>query len=344
MCALTDESKRTKQHNLNSQNAGRGAADPKGALGLWGLHDAQMTRAVRGLNNRSWFIDAPTERYVLRLYSTGSQQEGASEHDFLRQLRSAGLPFATPRSVAARDGSTCPLIPGTSTVAALFEGIDGNHVDDDDLVAIEAAGAAFAELDKVLATLHTARGAWDDGNINSVHPLVRDLSSLDEIGAQCADFVRRMASAPSELRATIEPRQVIHGDFAFGNVLVKDGRVVGVLDLEFVAEDARAAELATALRLALSKGSRESIWRALLHGYLTHLALTDREVDALPTLAMQHEAVIVAWWLGRYRSGMADYQSLREHIERALRLEQWIEAHRREVIDYGRACRLQKGS
>ncbi len=297
-------------------------AGPTEALALWGLTDARVARAPAGLNNRSWFVDAAAGRHVLRLYTTASQQEVASEHAFLLHLLSARLPFGTPRPIPARDGTTCPLVPGTTTVAALFDRIEGEHVDDDDVAGIEAAGAAFAELDKVLATMHTARGAWD-GSIDGVHPLVSDLSSLEEIGAECADFVRRMAGAPSRLRATIEPRQVIHGDFAFGNV----------------AQDARAAELATALRLVLSKGTRDLIWRPLLRGYLSHLPLTDAEIGALPTLAMQHEAVVVAWWLGRYLSAKADRLSLEQHVTRALELETWIDRHAAEIIEHARGCR-----
>lgn len=311
-------------------------ADVLGALALWRLEGAGLTRTPSGLNNRSWFVDDRADRYVLRLYSSATREEVAGEHDFLRRLRSAGLPFATPTPVPSLDGSTCPLVPGTTTVAALFERIEGEHVDDDDLPGIEAAGRAFAQLDEVLATLHAGRPPWD-GMVESVHPLVHDLSSLEELGDECADLVRRMAGAPSRLRATMTPRQVIHGDFAFSNVLVQGGRVVGVLDLEFVAEDARVAELATALRLVLSKGTRDLIWRPLLRGYLMSLPLSAAEINALPTLTAQHEAVVVAWWLGRYRSGKADQRSLDEHLVRALALEPWLAAHGSEVVAEARA-------
>lgn len=311
--------------------------DPLSALALWGLQGARITPTPSGLNNRSWFVDDRSGRYVLRLYSSATPTEVATEHGFLRRLLSAGLRFATPNPVPARGGSTSPVVPGTTTVAALFERIEGEHVDDDDVHGVEAAGAAFAELDEVLATFQTARGPWD-GGLESVHPLVGDLSSLDELGEDCADLVRRMAGAPSHLRGSITPRQVIHGDFAFTNVLLQNGRVVGVLDLEFVALDARAAELATALRLVLSKGTRDRIWRPLLRGYLTRLPITDAEIDALPTLVTQHEAVVVVWWLGRYRSGKADRRSLDQHVARALALEPWLAAHRSELVAQARAA------
>lgn len=309
--------------------------DAPRALALWGLRDARLTRASWGLNNRSWFVDAPDGQFVLRLYTSASQGEVSSEHAFLRKLQSRQLPFATPRPVAALDGSTNPLIPGTRTVAALFGRIAGEHPDDEDVAAVEAAGAAFAQLDATLATLSTSRDPWN-GTVSSVHPQVGDLSSLDEIGPQGADFVRRMDGAPSQLRHTIAPRQVIHGDFGFGNVLIQDGSVVGILDLEFLAEDARAAELATALRLVLSKGSRDHIWRPLLRGYLSRLPLREHEIEALPILALQHQAVVLVWGLGMHRSGRFDGQWLAQRVERALALETWMSGHANELTRYAR--------
>lgn len=312
--------------------------DLRELLAPWALEDATVTPASWGLNNTSWFVDSAAGRHVLRVYSVASLAEVMSEHALLLQLTSAGLSFATPRPLPARDGSTCPLVdtPAGPRVAALFGRIDGDHLDDDDLAGVKAAGAAFAQLDRVLATVSVEREPFD-ARIEGVHPFVRDLTALDELGADAAEFVRRMAGAPSQLRASLEPRQVIHGDFAFGNVLLKDGRVVGLLDLEFAASEARAAELAVALRLVLSKSSRVRIWQPLLRGYLSCLPLTEAELEALPMLALHHEAVVLVWWLGRYRSGNADTRSLDEHITRALALEPWLAAHGRDVVAEARA-------
>lgn len=139
----------------------------------------------------------------------------------MREASGVHLLEADPlEALALWDLERATIAPGRTGVAAVFERIEGQHPDDDDVIAVEAAGEAFAQLDKVLATMTVARGPWD-GGIESVHPLVSDLSSLDELGSDGADFVRRMAGAPSRLRATIPPRQVIHGDFAFGNVLAQ---------------------------------------------------------------------------------------------------------------------------
>lgn len=319
-------------------HADRPLIDVEAALRAWDLGGAAATRARWGLNNASWSVDSARGRHVLRVYSQASADDVAYEHGLLRRLRDANLPFATPRPVSGPSGRTWEIVgtPDGPRMTALFERIEGEHIDDADAAGVEAAGTAFATLDRALVALSNGTRSWD-ARITSVHPLVTDLSELDELGERGADFLRRMARAPSALRASLRPRQVIHGDFAFGNVLLRDGRVNGILDFEFGLLDARAAELATALRLVISKGTRDLLWRPLLRGYLTALPLNDDEISALPMLAAQHEAVVVAWWLGRYRAGLADRDSLDEHVERALANETWLGAHSAEIVSEGYA-------
>lgn len=302
-------------------------------LSAWGLAGADLAPSTSGLNNRSWFVDHPRGRFVLRIHSQASRDEVESEHALLLLLDPAELPFATPTPIPARDGSTCPLVdtPTGPRVAALFVRITGSHLDDEDVGGIETAAAAFARLDLALSTLDADRPPFDP-HLDRVHRLVPDLRQLDELGPEAADLVRRMAGAPTELRATLRPRQLIHDDFAFGNVLMNGGRVVGILDFEFAVHEPRAAELAIALRLALSKSTRDRIWEPLLRGYLSVLPLTTAEIEALPTLALHHETVALVWWLGRYRAGISDARSLDDHITRALALEPWLSAHGREVV------------
>jgi Ser/Thr protein kinase RdoA (MazF antagonist) len=312
--------------------------DPQQALQRWDIGPARVTPTAWGLNNRSWFVDGGDARYVLRVFTDSSLDDVRSEHRLLVQLSAARLPFATPWPVAARDGSTCQVIdtPRGPRIAALYERIEGDHLDDDEVSGVEAAAAAFALLDRTLATLNAARPTVD-GHLERVHPLVADLDELHEIDGDAASLVRRMAGSPSELRASLRPRQLIHDDFAFGNILVNASRVVGILDFEFALVEARATELAIALRLVASKSSRDKLWRPLLRGYLGVVPLTSEEIDALPSLALHHEAVVLVWWLGRFRAGHADQRSLDEHAARALALEPWLSMHEAEIVDAAHA-------
>jgi Ser/Thr protein kinase RdoA (MazF antagonist) len=307
--------------------------DPAEALRTWGIVGAAISPSSSGLNNESWFVDAPSGQYVLRLYAVVPAAAVEVEHALLAQLRSAGLPFATPRPVAPAGSPTTwawVATLGEPRAAALFERIAGEHPDDADESAVEAAAEAFARLDLALAPMRTDRSAFT-GRIETVHPLVPDLDHLDELGPEGAAFVRRMREA-SKLRGALEPRQIVHGDFAFGNVLLRDGRVTGILDLEVATEDARAAELGVALRLVLSKSTRERLWLPLLRGYLRAAPLSATEIDALPTLASQHDAVVLAWWLGRLRSGARDIRPLTQRVAEALDRERWLADHARAIV------------
>jgi Ser/Thr protein kinase RdoA (MazF antagonist) len=311
--------------------------DPAEALRTWGLSGAAISQATAGLNNESWFVDTPSRRLVLRLYGPVKEDDVAAEHALLAQLGAAGLPFATPQPVSppgsTRSWAFVSSLAGTR-IAALFERIAGDHLDDTDRDGVQAAAAAFGQLDRALASMTTERPSFS-GRIETVHPLVPDLEELDELGADGAAFVRRMRPV-SELRRSVRPRQIIHGDFAFGNVLQREGRVTGILDLEVASEDARAAELAVALRLVLSKSTRGRLWRPLLRGYLRTQPLDLAEIDALPAIAMHHDAVVLAWWLGRQRAGIRDSRSLQDRVAGALDREQWIEANARAIVNEAR--------
>jgi Ser/Thr protein kinase RdoA (MazF antagonist) len=149
-------------------------------LAPWDIPAATLSPALGGVNNRCWFVESASGRYLLRVYSVASLDAVRSEHALLAALSTAALPFATPRPVAAGDGSTCPMVmtPEGPRIAALFARIAGENLDDDDVAGIEAAAAAFAQLDVVLAQLDIDRGHFD-GNLERVHPLIQDLTSLE---------------------------------------------------------------------------------------------------------------------------------------------------------------------
>lgn len=136
--------------------------------------------------------------------------EVRSEHALLAELRGADLPSAVPEPVPAADGSTVALARTDRGMrpAALYERLDGAHPDDEDLDAIEAAGAAFAHLDRALASVRAPRDAADP-RLDRIHPLVSDLDDLHQLG-EGARFVRAMAGHPAILRASLAPRQLIH--------------------------------------------------------------------------------------------------------------------------------------
>lgn len=302
-------------------------------LSEWPITVSSVARSRWGLNNESWFVSTRQREYVARVYASTDGDVIRAEHALLLELGDRSLPFAVPRPVPRRDGTTFGLVPSERgpRFVALFERIRGDHLNDDDWPAVERAARAFAVLDQALLDLAIAPSTFD-GDLAAVSPLVADFNALDELGPEGSRFVQMMASEATRVRAAIAPRQLIHGDFGFGNILVDGGEITGVLDFEFATVDARVSELAAALRLVLSKDTREELWRPLLRGYLSRLPLSDEELEVLPVLTLHHEAVLLVWSLGRRRAGDVPTSRVLLNVQRALDLETWMAGRARDVV------------
>lgn len=298
-------------------------------LDRWSLpQPRELRRAEQGLNNETWFVTCASAEYVLRIYSEQRVEAIRFEHELLHLLAEQALPFRTPRPVPTQDGDTIAVAAtsGGPRPAALFHRLPGETLDDGDVAGVRSAGAAFAELDRALASVARTNSTAPafHGDFRQIHPALSDLTDLGAvIGVDAARFVQLAAENAQPLYASL-PRQIVHGDFAFSNVLVRGSKVTALLDFEFAGWDVRAAELAAALGLSLSKTTGDLLWRPLLRGYLPSFGLDPTEIAALPALALQHEAVILTWWSGRALSGSAPPESIAQHIERALRLERWM--------------------
>jgi Ser/Thr protein kinase RdoA (MazF antagonist) len=293
-----------------------------------------LSRADAGISNETWFVSSAAGEHVLRLYVDARLDAIRFEHEILRRLLGAELPFAIPRPAATTTGDTLALEVESARYAALFRSIPGDHVRDSDIQDVARAAVAFAELDIALATIDRAdlsRRTFD-GDLRSVHPAISDLGQLDAIaGGPARALVERAAENAAAMYASL-PAQLIHGDFAFTNVLTRDSRVRGVLDFEYVGRDVRAKELAAGLALVLTKSTGQQLWRPFLRSYLGRLPLDPIELAALPALAALHYAVIVVWSSGRFVDGRRTSDALATDVSRALSVERWVATRGTELV------------
>jgi len=126
------------------------------------------------------------------------------------------------------------------------------------------------------------------------------------------------------------PWQVVHGDFAYLNVLIAGGTVTGFLDFEFAAADMRAADLATALYVTTVRSSDAERWpllEAVLAGYRRRVPLDPAEAAAIPDLMRRRSAFGLVHWIGRFRQGVASRQEPIDRIDRAAMLSRWLDVH-----------------
>ena len=303
-------------------------------LDCWGLpRPRELAPTSWGWNNETLFVTSAAGQHVLRVSAIATAKQVAFEHRVLGALQHAVLPFATPLPLPAADGETIVLAPSDDGVrpATLFPRISGTHLDDDDEPGVTAAAVALAQLDGALADIEVESAADTAGNLERVSPAVPSLAQIDEeLGPEAADVVRGTAAAARPLYQML-PRQLIHGDFAFGNVLMDEGRVVALLDFEFSGRDLRAMEFASALGLVLTKGTRERLWRPFMRAYLKQIRLSDAEIEALPTLIRLARAISLIWWVGRQRLGLSLAEDTAARVRRLMEIDAWLHNHAPEL-------------
>jgi homoserine kinase type II len=304
-------------------------------LDQWDLpRPREVVRSAFGMSNKSYFVTSAAGAHVLRVHVAKSLQAIRFEHEILRRLLDADLPFQVPQPLPTVRGETVALDIESARQCALFRRIPGETLDDADIVAVARAAAAFARLDAALAGIERTDlpAPVFSGDLRAMHPAVTDLAQLDDLlGRPGWEMVERAAERAGPIYASL-PTQLIHGDFSFGNVLVSGGRVRGIVDFEYGGRDVRAMELAAGLASAIARPSRDTLWRPVLRGYLGTLRLDLTELAALPALANLHWAVIVVWWAGRSLDGRPFPDGLAPLVDRALLVEQWTDAHGPELV------------
>jgi Ser/Thr protein kinase RdoA (MazF antagonist) len=304
-------------------------------LDQWDLpRPRELVRTAFGMSNESYLVNSGAGAHVLRVYVAKPLQAIRFEHEVLRRLIEADLPFRVPQPLPTKRGDTIALDLDTARHCALFPRIPGETLDDGDTAAVARAAEAFARLDVALAGIERTDLAAPifTGDLRAMHPAVTDLDDLDEVMSRPGvEMVERVAESAGPIYASL-PMQLIHGDFSFGNVLVRSGRVRGIVDFEHSGRDVRAMELAAGLSSVVLRDRGEALWRPVLRGYLGTQRLDLTELAALPALAILHWAVIIVWWSGRSLEGRPFPDGLGALVDRALLVERWMDDRGPELV------------
>lgn len=304
-------------------------------LAPWPITPTAIGRTPHGLNNDTYFVGAREGEFVLRVYrNTADPGRVRDEHDLLGRLAMQELPFAVPTPVRAKSGDTLAVLesPDGPRLATLFRRIPGEPATGTVRDA-RLAGCALAQLDTALARLDLPVRA--PITLRDVHPLVPDpLAALDDLdlGAgreRVAALFDRVIASHGPLAESL-PRQIVHGDFGFINVLVANGAVTGLLDFEFAEADMRAVDLACALYITIVRSRDAERWPlidALVGGYLRALPLDTLEAAAIPELLLRRSAFGIVHWIGRWRSGLCGPEEPVARVERSALLTDWLDLH-----------------
>jgi len=309
-------------------------------LDAWGLPRPRVTsRAEGGYQNTTLFVTCAAGEFVLRLYSNVvDPARQRFEHELLGRLASAELSFAVPRPLPSDDGDTLRVVDGR--LAVLFARIPGETLAKDGGPYVGRAAAALAELDIALGALREFehRPPIFDGDLTRVHLLADDLDeAVAEAGLE-PDFrnalrggLERTAELAVPLYASL-PQQVTHGDFAFGNTLVRNGRVTGLIDFEVAGIDVRAMDMAVGLYRFPAYEDSLGQCDIFGQGYSTVLPLDPTEIAAIPALLELRAGVSLLHWIGRMRAGLATIEEVRPRARRALLTYDWVQDHGEELV------------
>src|ERR1700678_3781568 len=285
-----------------------------GLLARWGITgNADLVRAERGTNNRTFVVVQGHARWVLRISENLSQLQVRAEHRLLGRLRDAGLPFGVPEPVPTRDGGT--LVETSSGPATLCRWIPGVRPDLTGEPELERFGRAIGLLSAAMRSVppedsphdwHTAPPRGQPG-IPGIEDLCRELTGAG-VGREHAAALETAARRPTPWWSSAGgdlPVQVIHADLGASNTLVDEhtGQVTALLDFELAGPDYRVQDLVAALLLS---GALEGPqWRrrvaALARGHVRALRLDPAEIQAIPDLLVCRGLGSVLWRGGRWR-------------------------------------------
>lgn len=236
----------------------------------------------------------------------------AFAHDL--QLHLAQQNYPVPGLIGTRDDNNS-MLQFAGRVYELFNYIHGTRVDGSPAAAMQA-GAALGHLHRLL---HGYRSPYPPGtgSFHGVSAIGAKMSLLPgavtavepqtdrtAVG-QTVEFLRKAyldaAKRVDDLDFPAWPREIVHGDWHPGNLLLRDGRVVAVLDFDSSRLEPRAVDVANAalqFSMRVDAGEDPLNWpegfdanliRAIVRGYdqASYAPLTKSECLALPWLMVE---------------------------------------------------------
>lgn len=167
----------------------------------------------------------------------------------------------------------------------------------------------------------------------------KDFDGVRASADKMVRYIQDMEKQIDALKALNLPFCLIHGDLHYDNVLVKDGRVTGLLDFEFASRDWRAMELAICLSKYAGEKDKEGnpvampFFEDFIDGFAVSGELTQQEMDAVPALINLRILSNVVYFVGRSLGGEDDISSLTTRIANYCGRVEWINANSAKIVD-----------
>ncbi len=219
---------------------------------VWGLEGHLVP--VHGERDRNFRLDTAAGCYLVKVHNPADGAAVLSfQHAALHHVRAVAPDLPIPDVVATKDGQPWVELTGRDgrrCLAWVLSWLAGRHPDPPELglPQLHAWGGTAAGLGRALRGFVPAGGgypiAWDIRRLSQLRPWLDAVEATRRpaVEAVLDRFEHRVDSQLRELRT-----QVVHNDFAPGNVLVDDAlQITGITDFGDMTHTALVCDLAVA--------------------------------------------------------------------------------------------------
>jgi hydroxylysine kinase len=248
--------------------------------GRWGLAPTALTRLDTERDD-TFRAETSAGAVILKIaHPNDDPQVIAMQSAALAHVHATDPGIPVPQVIPARDGAASAEVEGR--VARVLTWLEGDLVDDSAMspALFEDAGRMLGRLNRALSGFRHPGAdrvlAWDLPHLPDLRGYATDALHLEVIDRFAAEVVPALAQLP---------HQVIHNDGHPGNLLVRDGRISGILDFGDAVLSARICDLAVALTYLVPDAPRP--WPdvdAFAAGFESEVPLLDGERAVLPML------------------------------------------------------------
>ena len=237
-------------------------------------------------------------KYILK--SVGTENAALNNIRLTAALRSHGVPV--PHIMKSADGRD--YILAEDGCYLLMEKLTGNHIKE--VFEQDYASIAY-ETGIVIGKIHCAFMTVSD-NKTGINPFYQELTGwISRELSSSSLLTKEEWSGPMEQLCSIYPqlpRQQIHRDLHYGNLLFEGTTLTGVLDFDLGKQDARLFDIAYFLSGQL-QGIKDLMaikqkWiqfiSQFLSGYESKIVLENNEKKALPLMMQCIELLFIGFW------------------------------------------------
>ena len=307
--------------------------------------DLKFSPTSGGVNNVVQYVEtSDNKKYVLRVYNNGQNSPRVKyEHEVLGQLRKKKLSFKIPTTIASIVSGECSVTLSNGADASLFELIPGVLPK---LTRVQQIGAASGELSTALGdiTIDQTCPTPPYYEIYKVHHAVTRELFFKEVASStfddCRESTDKLVAAILDVEKKISsfealnlPKQLIHGDLHYDNILCDGDKVSGLLDFEFCSIDWRAMEIAICLSKYAGEKDAMTYFDSFITGFAEKGILSEEEIKVVPDLINLRVLSNVVYFVGRALGKEDSIDALTSRAATYAGRVQWIKDNSQAIID-----------